>query len=135
MADRTQFRKFRVIFRREYLERVRSKWFMVATVIGPLFFLGIMVIGPAIALRSRVSDNIANIAVLDATGTALGRRVADALAQVGDSAGATPTVVTVAPGAPLAAAESSAVAAVARNERRGYLVLDSLTGQDAVNVA
>ena len=31
--------KLWVVFRREYLERVRSKWFVLGTVLGPVFFL------------------------------------------------------------------------------------------------
>ena len=31
-------RKFLAVFRREYLERVRTKWFIVATVFAPLLF-------------------------------------------------------------------------------------------------
>lgn len=127
MADQGQLRKFVVVFRREYLERVRSKWFMVATLIGPLFFLGIMIVGPAIAMRSKVSESVANIAVLDATSSGLGARVATALSGAGSGTGKAPEVIVVAPGAPLAVAESLAVAAVMRNERRGYLVLDSMT--------
>lgn len=126
MADHTQFRKFGVVFRREYLERVRSRWFAFATIIGPLFFLGIMVVGPAIAMRSRVSTNVSDITILDATGTALGQRVAEAIADIGGAGGTAPDVRAVRTDS-LAPAESAAVAEVMRNERRGYLVLDSLT--------
>src|SRR5215213_6001901 len=31
--------KLLVVFRREYLERVRSKWFLLGTLLGPVFFL------------------------------------------------------------------------------------------------
>lgn len=127
MADHTQLRKFRVVFLREYLERVRSKWFVVATLIGPFFFLGIMVVGPVIAMRARITGDAANVAIIDATGTDLGRRVATALGELAGAGGTKPGVDVVAPGAALAAAESSAVQAVVRSERRGYVVLDAET--------
>jgi ABC-type Na+ efflux pump permease subunit len=31
-------RKVWVVFKREFLERVRSKWFIAATLLGPVFF-------------------------------------------------------------------------------------------------
>ena len=33
-----------VVFKREYLERVRSKWFVIATLLGPVFLAVVMVL-------------------------------------------------------------------------------------------
>ena len=53
------------ILRREYLDRVRRRWFIVATLLGPVFFLGIMVV-PA-WLASRSSGRVIHLAVVDQT--------------------------------------------------------------------
>jgi ABC-2 type transport system permease protein len=53
------------VARREYLERVRSRAFMVATVLGPLILGGMMLI-PAMAARRATKP--LRIAVLDASG-------------------------------------------------------------------
>jgi ABC-2 type transport system permease protein len=114
--------KVLVVFKREYLERVRSRWFIVATVLGPLFMAAIA-IGPSLmAARTKASANLANVLVLDATGTDLGHRVAAALANV-DSTGPRPRVEIVAP-ANLQAAVDSATQVVVHHGALGYLVLD-----------
>ena len=127
MAEAT---KFVVVFKREYLERVRSKWFRVVTLLGPLFFAAISLAGPIIAAKSGTSRAIANVVVLDATGTDLGQRVAQAIyAMRPDSL--KPEVRTIAP-VGLIAAESLATADVIAEKRIGYLVLDqkTLTGTE-----
>jgi ABC-2 type transport system permease protein len=115
--------KLGAVIRREFMERVRTKWFAIATIFGPLFFLGISVLPIWLASRDEGSRTAGNIVVIDATGAGLGARLLEA---VGDSAGGRPVVVTVAPGG-AAAAESTATADVRANRRVGYLVLDSAT--------
>ncbi|HEX8724331.1 MAG TPA: ABC transporter permease [Gemmatimonadaceae bacterium] len=120
--------KVLVVFKREYLERVRSRWFIIATVLGPVF-LAAIAIGPTLlASRTRASSNLANVLVLDATGADLGPRVAQALAKA-DSTGPRPQVEQVAP-AHLQAAADSATTVVMHHGLQGYLVLDdsALTG-------
>jgi len=68
------------VIRREYLQRVRSKWFLISTIGGPLFMIGIMVIPAMIAARSERAGR--NIAGLDRTG-ALYDRVAPRLEEGG----------------------------------------------------
>ncbi|MDP2954925.1 MAG: ABC transporter permease [Longimicrobiales bacterium] len=53
------------VIRREYLQRVRSKWFVISTVGGPLFMIGLMVI-PAMT-GSRAERAGRNIALVDRT--------------------------------------------------------------------
>src|SRR5688572_26877330 len=110
------------VIKREYLERVRSKWFLIATLFGPLFFGALMIIPAWLSIRSVRSTEPGRVTILDATGTPLGERVAERLrgGLFGDTAGA--RVVTLAP-AGLAAAESLATAAVMRREATGFLVL------------
>jgi ABC-2 type transport system permease protein len=57
------------VARREYLERVRSRAFMVATLLGPLILGGLMLI-PALA-ASRATKPL-KVAVLDASGVLRG---------------------------------------------------------------
>jgi ABC-2 type transport system permease protein len=118
--------KLWAIIKREFVERVRSKWFLIATILGPLFFGGITVGSILLQVKSRPSTDYTRIVILDATGTDLGQRVRSALGggMTGDTASAQ---VRVVPPAQLAAAESASVADVMANRTRGYLVLDSAT--------
>jgi ABC-2 type transport system permease protein len=119
-------RKLIVVFKREYLERVRSRWFIIGTVLGPAFFL-------LAGLSPRLigdgggggSAEVAHVDVLDATGTGLGARVA---AQLHESfpLSRAPSLRTVAP-AVLGAEEDRSTRRVQRGEVLGYLVLDSAT--------
>jgi ABC-2 type transport system permease protein len=124
--------KLVAIIRREFMERVRTKWFLIGTLIGPLFMAAITVLPAWMAIRSRANSNSSNVVIVDATGVGLGDRVARALRDTTAGASAGPVVVIV-PASGVAAAESTATAAVVRKERRGYLVLDSATvrGTDA----
>ena len=110
------------VVKREYLERVRSKWFLIATLFGPLFMLALLVAPVWLGVRSARSVEPSRITILDATGSALGRRVADRLSGglFGDTASA--RLVTVSAEG-LAAAEDSATRAVIRREGTGFLVL------------
>ena len=55
-----------VVIRREYLQRVRSKWFIVSTVVAPIFLGALMVLPAYLAPRSKAADR--EIAVVDRTG-------------------------------------------------------------------
>ena len=116
--------KLWVIARREYLERVRTRWFFIATFFGPLLFGGLMILPPLIADRSRASENVGNIYILDATGTDLGNRISGALGGIG-SDGITRVITLTGP--EVAEAESLATDSVLARRARGYLVLDSTT--------
>lgn len=65
--------KLLAIIKREYLERVRSKMFVVATLLGPLL-LGLSAIGPTMFMRLKTGE-ATRLAVVDQTGT-LGGRIA-----------------------------------------------------------
>ena len=110
------------VVRREYMERVRSKWFLIATIFGPIFFAMVMILPAWLSIRSTRSTERERVIVIDATGTALGQRVADRLrgGLFGDTTGA--RVVTVAPDT-LPEAEAAATQAVVRKEATGFLVL------------
>ena len=44
--------KLWVVIKREYLERVRSKWFIFTTVFGPLFFGAITILPSYMGMRT-----------------------------------------------------------------------------------
>ena len=117
--------KLNAIIKREYLERVRTKWFAIATLLGPVLFLAMTVLPVLFVSRTKASAETTNITIIDATGTTLGTRVA---AVLGDSATISPTVTVVTPGE-VAAAESLATRSVIDKSRQGYLILDTLTLQ------
>ena len=123
--DKASMRKLGVVFKREYLERVRSKWFLVGTLLGPVFFALITVVPIMISAKTRSSTDVANVIVIDATGTALGERVATALRERFPLSPA-PDVRSVVP-ASVPREEDRATIEVRDKERRGYLVLDSNT--------
>lgn len=127
MAESTN--KLLVVIKREFMERVRTRMFLISTLLGPIFFAAILIVPAWFAQRQKGSDTVAAVTVLDATGTNLGDQIARALADSlppGVPATARPTVVHVAP-ADLPAAEHAATAAVVHKEREGVLVLDSAT--------
>lgn len=116
--------KLGVVIRREYLERVRSRWFVFASILGPLFFGGITIGQIVLTQHATVSSDASHIIVIDATGTSLGKRVADNLGGPGGLSSA--QLDTVAP-AQEAAAEQRALHDVMRGQWQGYLVLDDST--------
>lgn len=119
-------KKLLVVLEREYMERVRTRWFLVATIFGPVFFGAIMFLPAWMANRSEASADVARIRILDATGTNLGQLVATELGGgiLGDTSSA--KVAIVMPDA-LAEAESIATRDVRARAIRGYLVLDEGT--------
>ena len=139
--------KLWVVIKREYLERVRSKWFIFSTIFGPVFFAAITILPSYMTIKGLKNSHVASIHILDATGTGLGHRVADRLARKADSAAVTagfrgrgqlaanpaaaaeaiPSDVEDVNPPKLAMAESLATKAVMNNESPGYLVLDSAT--------
>lgn len=70
--------RFLVVARREYLERVRSKAFVIGTVVGPLLMAALM-IGPAL-IASRQRGKPQRIAIVDLQGS-LGAQVEQALGE------------------------------------------------------
>ncbi len=118
--------KLFAVIRREYLERVRSRWFIIATLFGPVFFGALMFLPALISSRDKASASGTNITIVDATGIGLGDRVASRLAGGIDGGAKSPAVRVVTADA-IAQAESLATRQVVAEEVKGYLVLDSLT--------
>lgn len=74
-------RKFLAVIKREYLQRVRTKFFVVATVLGPLMLVLVTVV-PIYVANIEVGD-ATRLAVVDESGKISGR-FRDALAGEGD---------------------------------------------------
>lgn len=118
--------KLWAIVKREYLERVRTRWFIFATIFGPIFF-GAMIIIPAVmAKRSKSTMEFSNTRIIDATTTGIGARVADAMNRGRAPGAASPQVVLVKP-SELTQAESTATKEVMAKEISGYLITDEST--------
>ncbi|HMI46338.1 MAG TPA: ABC transporter permease [Gemmatimonadaceae bacterium] len=118
--------KLWAIIKREYLERVRSKWFLIATFFGPLFFSAIIIVPAWLASRSKATSDIYNTTILDATGNGFGRRLAINIA--GDSTNpAKMPAVTVVPPSELTRAESTATRTVMQKKKTGYIVVNQQT--------
>lgn len=134
-------KKLWAVIKREYLERVRSKWFVIGTLIVPALVVLTFLLPAYLAGRTQASATARNIVILDASGAELGERVAAGLrsdqarlgASTDDAAtGAAPAdtvrpVVQVVDAARLAEAESAAMRDVMQERRVGYLVLDANT--------
>src|SRR5438105_15711904 len=129
--------KLWAIIKREYLERVRSKWFLIATFFGPLFFGAIIIIPTYIASKSTASTEIYGTVIIDVTGTDFGKRVADAIKQGVNGGrasprqplpGPAPVVRSVQP-SQLASAESTATHETMTGIRPGYLVVHKRTSE------
>jgi len=130
--------KILIVAKREYLERVRSRWFIVLTLAVPALMTVAFLLPLWIASRSNASANVRHISILDATGAGLGDRIANSLMADSSLASAgsdsiRPRVVVVSP-ADLAARETQATAEVRLPQHiMGYLVLtdSTLRGESA----
>src|SRR5688500_8101057 len=118
--------KLWAIIKREYLERVRSKWFLIATFLGPIFFAAIIIVPALLASRSRATSEVYNTTILDASGTGFGQRLAFAIAGDSTDKKKIPEVRLIAP-AELTQAESLATREVMQKDKIGYLVVDKQT--------
>jgi ABC-2 type transport system permease protein len=118
-------RKTFVVFKREYLERVRSKWFVIATLLGPVFLGAITVLPIALAAKTKSSQALSNVIIIDATSTDLGFRVSKSLAETTPTA--TPPRLRTVNAEQVAQEEERATQEVMRRDAIGYMVLDANT--------
>jgi len=122
--------KMFIVAKREFLERVRSRWFIIGTLAVPAL---VAAIGGASVMMARTgaSSGVRHIAIVDATGAGLGARIASALmadSALGSSADTVRPSVRVVSAAALPAAEAAAMAEVRQPKHlTGYLVLDDST--------
>ncbi|HXB26290.1 MAG TPA: ABC transporter permease [Gemmatimonadaceae bacterium] len=118
--------KLGVVIRREYLERVRSRWFVFATLLGPLFFGGISIGQIVLTQHAGVSADASHIIVIDETGTNLGQRVVANLG-AGVTTDTSNAMLQVVSRGDAPTAEANALNAVMHNKWVGYLVLNDST--------
>jgi ABC-2 type transport system permease protein len=116
--------KLFAVIRREYLERVRSRWFVIATLFGPVLFGALMFLPALLASRDRGNQDASNIIIVDASGAGLGERVAGQLSG-GLSGSSGRTQVRVVEPSALVEAESLATRETMAERVKGYLILDS----------
>jgi ABC-2 type transport system permease protein len=130
--------KILIVAKREYLERVRSRTFLIFTLVIPVFIAGVTLLPLYIATRSGASNDVRHITILDATGSGLGDRVARSLmndSTVARIPGDTvqPRVVAVTPAELPAKEQATADEVKLPNHITGYLVLtdSTLAGKSA----
>ena len=71
--------KLTVVIRREFIERVRTKWFLIGTLLGPVF-MGLVIVMPIMLAERGGAER--TVIVLDATTGGFGERVAAAVGQL-----------------------------------------------------
>jgi ABC-2 type transport system permease protein len=118
--------KLWAIIKREYTERVRTRWFIIATIFGPVFFGSVIIIPAYMARKGKASTEFTNAIILDATTTGLGKKVADEMS-AGREPGSLAPVVRVVPPPALSQAESTATRQVMNKQASGYLVITDQT--------
>lgn len=118
--------KLWAIFKREYYERVRTKWFIFSTLFGPLLFSLLIFIPPYLASRTKAAEDVGRIIILDATGTDLGQRIA---LELSGGLFGNPDAAVVRELSPdeLPLAEEQAAREVLTTPAKGYLAIDPHT--------
>jgi ABC-2 type transport system permease protein len=107
-----------IVARREYTEGVRSRWFVISTVLGPLLMGGLVALSVALELRG--SGKPVRVALVDEATPDLGALVQTTLQEAPPGE---PARFMVEPVVGEAAAMSALDARVASGEVDGYLVL------------
>ena len=110
--------KLLAVIGREFGERVRSRWFVLTTLFGPLLLAALLVGPPWLAMRTRADVDVAKVLILDATGTALGEAIA------GDLAGGVQGTAT----APRVLEVSATALTTTTDSLRGRLLAKELPG-------
>jgi ABC-2 type transport system permease protein len=126
--------KLFVVINREFMERVRNKWFVIMTLLMPALMAAMILLPAWMALRSKASDSLNRVIVLDATGKALGQSVLSnlkldtAAARAGDSLAPTRPDIRIVTMAELKDAEDKATIEVTKpHSYAGYLALTDST--------
>ena len=108
------------VIRREFVERVRSKWFLISTILGPVFIIAVTVLPSLLMMKSGRSSNIV---IVNAGAGPLGARMRSQLSRGG---GFRLQMDSVAEDAQPVAVDSL-TRLVQENALDGFLVLSSAT--------
>ncbi len=108
------------VIRREFVERVRNKWFLISTVLGPIFMIGLGVL-PALLMTK--SGRVSRIVIVDASTGTLAERMRTQLTRSGRFSAS----VLGTSDARISAVEDSLSGAVREEVVDGYLALSSAT--------
>jgi ABC-2 type transport system permease protein len=125
--------KLWAVIRREFLERVQTRAFILGSLLGPVFIAGVIFLPAYLALRNVRTSSASSLVIIDATGAGLGERLRTSLAPVTTSAATAPATpannieVRVTTPEGIAEAESLATKAVIAKTVEGYVVLDNNT--------
>lgn len=121
--------KLWAVIKREYIERVRTKWFIIVTLFGPVFFAVIMILPGYLSVKGMREARVTSLRIVDATGIGLGERVARRLAAPQLSAGGVPELAKVdtVDQSGVSVIEDALVAKIQAREENGVLILDSAT--------
>jgi len=116
-------RKIWVVVRREFLERVRTKWFVVSTVLGPVL-MALLIFLPALMVSRSGAER--SIVVMDVTTSEFGQRATEAM----DGRGPLRATRTRVEAAALETTADSLAEAVGRKEIDGFLIVTDQTVAD-----
>jgi ABC-2 type transport system permease protein len=108
------------VIRREFVERVRNKWFLISTVLGPLFMIGLGVL-PALLMTK--SGRVNHIVIVDASTGTLAERMRTQLTRSGRFSAS----VLGTSDARIGAVEDSLSSAIRAEVLDGYLAVSSST--------
>lgn len=112
-----------VVIRREFVERVRSKWFIVSTVLGPLLMLAFVVV-PLLMARRGARERA--VAVVDLTTSGVGQRLTTEL----DRSQPVRATRVVSEPAHLTAATDSLTQLVGARVLDGFLIVSDASVED-----
>src|SRR5574341_1117908 len=119
----TPMHRMWVVIRREFITKVTNRWFLIATVLGPVL-MGVAMFLPAYLLTKSVGVRV--VTVVDASSGEVGRQIADAL----DGAPLIATRYLRTDLSALAGAADSLAAEVGRKAINGFLLVTDATVSD-----
>lgn len=113
-------RKMLVVIRREFIERVRTKWFMVGTLLGPLFMFAVIALP---ILMAEKGARTRTVIVLDGSSGDFGSQLTEQLAETGSVLSSR----QVTDDAQLAGAEDRLAGEVGAKRIDGFLIVTDAT--------
>jgi len=113
-------RKVWAIIRREFIEKVRTKWFLISTILGPVFMLSVTVLPSLLISRT---GRVNHVALVDEGAGSFGQRLKTQL----EASGRYTLTVVPAGGGQVDALQDSLTNAVRAEQLDGVLTVSSAT--------